>query len=542
VNKQFGRTVSAVALVFILCAFQTNALADSLADQLTHFRIETNDCPDAGCGNFIGASEQQIADFLADDAQRRAAARAMREASSSGGAKKKNGQGLGLGKRNNDAQVVYLDFAGPPAFLVDDQFGLFGEPELVALPAYVYSQAEKDEIQARMEADYEQLNYRFTQSPPGSGDFTTITFYCLDQPCITITPTGGVSILFGRADNIDWRNKNRSDNAFADANFWQFAFLIDPSGGFLSGVTGLPIDPDDPTAALSTAVVNQSANTGAHELGHIIGQRHHDSFGAPGDGLPPSGVPNPAEFFPIFPGDQDAGETFLHLMASGASTGLTLAGSANRDRFFSERATVKNGTAARGRLISEAAATGNSGRVKLHNLVVSNPVLVGENADGRLDVDSITIQGFLDRPGFPNELNDPEVDRYRFRGEAGRFFNAEVISFSDGGVTNPVIGGLTLYYVEGDGSLAPVAANLQTFEPFDPLILDFPLPFDGDYVLEFTAPNLILFPGAAPGEFLSFPLDQTGNAGLRTGDYELLLYIVEGALGSGPKRIPGPRS
>lgn len=59
---------------------------------------------------------------------------------------------------------------------------------------------------------------------------------------------------------------------------------------------------------------------------------------------------------------------------------------------------------------------------------------------------------------------------------------------------------------------------------------------------QFSAPNFVLFPAATPGNFLFFPLDETGNSGLRTGDYELLLYVVEGAMGGGPRRIPGPRS
>ena len=59
---------------------------------------------------------------------------------------------------------------------------------------------------------------------------------CSQGSNITVFPSGGVSILFGRADGIDFLNKNKSDNAFAEASFWEFLAQLDPSGGLLEAL------------------------------------------------------------------------------------------------------------------------------------------------------------------------------------------------------------------------------------------------------------------------------------------------------------------
>ena len=56
-------------------------------------------------------------------------------------------------------RTVYLDF---------DTYELPGQ--------HVYSQAERDAIQAQITADYSAFSYVFTQTQPQSGPYTTITF------------------------------------------------------------------------------------------------------------------------------------------------------------------------------------------------------------------------------------------------------------------------------------------------------------------------------------------------------------------------------
>jgi len=67
---------------------------------------------------------------------------------------------------------------------------------------YIYTQADRDLIQQRLELDYAEYDYSFTQTQPAAGEFTTLTYGDNDQGNITVDlDTGGLSILFGRADN-----------------------------------------------------------------------------------------------------------------------------------------------------------------------------------------------------------------------------------------------------------------------------------------------------------------------------------------------------
>jgi len=508
------------------------AAQDSGQREVTKVRVETRDCPLAGCGavfdDIFDVEEMLQARRQAGGQSAQAGGEKSAGNGTGGGANR--GQGLKLGQKNNAAQRVFLNFDAGDAFfdVVDSQ----GNPiPGFTFESHQFTQAERDAIQRRLEADYAGFNVTFTQTRPEDGDFTTLSFACGDPDgCLTLTADGGLSILFGQADNIDFRNQNRGDSAFIDVNLWEFAAQFNPA--LFEQLSGREV------SALSEVIVNQAANTGAHELGHILGLRHHDAFGAPGDGLPATGVPSPGDFVPVYEQRQNAEETILHLMASGASVGLPLVQSADFDRFFSERSTVKNAVAERGLVVSEAAVQGNNGGLKLRKTPVPNPLEAGENADGGLNVRASVVEGRIERE---SNAAAPESDRFRFRGKAGEFINAEVVSFANNLVADPVITALTLFVVEDDGSLTQVFRNDQNFEPFDPLLADVELPRDGEYVLQVSAPNVIFleFDPTSPG-LDPFPLDQTGNAALRSGDYELLVYTVDGKLGGGPQRVPGP--
>ncbi len=508
--------------------------------EFSGYRIRSDDCPAAACGSSSFTSATALQDFLNAEVARRAAL-------ADGNGQTSPGSSGSTGSDDDDdddddvsapAQVVFLDFGagGSPQFPVLNSdgtiFGIFVD--------HFYTPSERDEIQARIEADYADFNYVFTQTEPSSGEFTAIRFGDNDAGNITVFPGGGLSILFGRADNIDFRNQNRTDGAFADASFWEFLAQFDPSGGLFTALSGIPATASNLQDQVSLAVVNQSANTGAHELGHIQGLRHHDSFGAPGDGLPTTGTPAPGDFIPIFEGPINAVETTLHTMASGASVGLTLTGSTITDRFFSERSAVKISVAERGKLITEQQLANSdddddeddddedddddgSQRVQLKKLSVPNTIIDGVNQDAKLKVTARVVQGDISQTG--------EMDTYRFKGKAGEFMNVEMVSFSDDRFVNPVIGAITLSLEEKDGSLTPVASNIQTFEPFDPLIFDAPLPANGDYVITVEAPNFVFIDLDGDGVLDPFPLDETGNGAFRNGDYELHLYMCNKKLG-----------
>jgi hypothetical protein len=514
----------------------TGAVGAQTADELiTSYRVETSDCNGKGCGSFSLLGRDAVEDFLAQI--RSASNGAVNSSSGSGGTK--------VAKRG--PQVVYLDFdASPATFNVLDANG----DVFFTFNAHTYTQEERDAVQANLEQDYSDFNFTFTQTQPTEGDFTTLLMNCNTEDaafpgpvggaCLNLSAAGGLSILFGQAENIDFRNQDMADDAFVDGNLWEFLIQFDPDGSLFTAFSGVPV-PVDPETGLVTeeglaivnqVTVNQVSNTAAHELGHILGLRHHDSFGAIGNGLPTTGQPNPNSFIPVFDGPSEASETVLHTMASGASAGLTLEGSAQSDRFFSERSSIKITTAERGRLIDEA-SLGEDRKVKLKNLKAPNTILVGENASvPRFKVKSNVIQGTISESG--------EVDRYFFKAPRGlTYLNAELVSFSDDNVADSMIGELRVFYVERNGSLTEIASNTQTFEPFDPFILDLQLPEPGNYMIEVTAPNIVFLDLDGVPPLDPFPLDETGNGEFRTGTYELLMYVAGGALRGAPMVPPG---
>ena len=462
------------------------------------------------------------------------------------GANGPSGIGLGLGLGLNGPQVVYLNFQpGDPfhTFVIDGFFG-------ATLPDYVYTDEDKQIVKSRLEADYAPYNIEFVLEPPAEGEFVTLEFNSNDDPCVTtagVCPSGGV--LFGSAGEIDFGNDNRSIVAINDANLWGFLNALDVAQGLPEGlrlqvfggidVAGIP--PDGPDAlpvdeATRVAVLNQTANTGAHELGHGLGLRHYDAWGPVGGGLPATGTPEPFRFAPVYLGPQDADETILHVMASGASSGLPLSQTAAANRFLSERSAIKLAINERGRFITDDQA--NAGKVGLKKLQVVNPILVGDNAEGRIDVRNIVVEGRLDEIG--------EVDSLTFDAAAGQVFNAEFISDVEGfffPAWDRVIGKLTLFKQEPDGSLTYITQNDAEFESFDAFMLDVVLPEDGTYVLQADSPNelfLGFFPDGTP---FFLPLSIFGfqdEQEYRTGQYILNAYIVESKNGNGPKKIGGP--
>jgi len=506
---------SAIAII----GFAATAQAQDADLSNTQIRIETDDCSFNSCTDFAPETAEQAENILKSftaDRSAAMAAKAEREgvANNSKANKKKNksnGRGLAQGQQNNDPQVVFLNFGSASPF-----FNVFSNGVPFAggvFPDYIYTQDDRDFIQSRLEADYANYNYEFTQTQPSLGDFSVLRIG--DNDANPIDLAGG--ILFGQADTIDFGNDDRTDSAFVDASFWQLLAELDANFGTqnLANFLNLPgpLDAAGVEQFRQIAVVNQSANTASHELGHVQGLRHHDSFGAPGDGLPPAR--NPGEFIPAGEMDLNALETLSHVMASGASAGLALNSPPFVDRFFSERSAVKLAINERTREIDENVTQRNGGKLDLKKVVGANPLLEGANAGGKLDIRAGLVKGRI------SELD--EVDPYVIKGNGGDVFNAELISSSDANVEDFVFARLSLKLQQDDGSLVEVAANQRTFEGFEPLIFDYTLPADGTYVLEVESPDLIPL---ADGTLLS--LTEIGLPDFRTGDYNLLAYTVEG--------------
>ncbi len=536
-------TAASTSAIFFGGATATFAQSDDSASSFP--LLIQNDCTvECGFPDFANAAEAE--EFLRARFANDGEGAAPGAGGSPGGANGPNGWGLGLGLGLNAPQTVYLDFQpGDPTYT----FALFGIP--ITLNDYVYTDEDKDIIVSRLEADYAPYNIDFVLDEPADGDYVTLQFNSNDDPCVTtagVCPTGG--ILFGSAGEIDFGNDNRSIVAINDANLWPYLNALDPilgrpAGTFIEDnalidVIGARTDGPDavtPEEAARIAVINQTANTGAHELGHGLGLRHYDAWGPIGGGLPSTGAVEPAAFAPEYQGPSDADETVLHTMSSGASSGLPLSQSANADRFFSARSAIKLAINERGRFITDDQA--NSGKSALKKLQVVNPILEGDNADGRLDVRNIVVEGRID------ELD--EVDTLTFSGDAGQVFNAEFISDVEGFFFpdwDRVIGKLTLYLQEKNGSLTKIASNEAEFESFDAFLLDAVLPEKGTYVLHAEAPNEIFLGNDDMGNPIIIPLAAFGftdELEYRTGQYILNAYIVESKNGNGPKKIGGPK-
>lgn len=522
-----GLMLGLMATVFTMPAIAQDQTKENFG--LTGYRIDTNDC--FGCGPDPEMnSVADLADFLSDT-------RAVLEGE--GGS-----EGVFVSNSTSPAnterralrrtdQVVFLDFdaGGLPTFPVCNAdgsvFGVFQD--------HVFTQAERDEITARIAADYADYNFTITQEEPASGDFTTVFFGQNDFPLdcsggsnITVTATGGVSILFGQAEGIDFLNADRTDNAFTDISIWEFLVQLDPSGGLLSAFTTIDLADfeGDVTAALSSAIVTQGANTGAHEAGHLLGLRHQNSFGAPGQGLPSTGAIGPDEFVPVFDGPSNATETVLHTMASGASVGLTLAGSTITDRFFSERSAVRLAVNEQGFIDTEEATSSRRDTLRLRNIRTPNTIIEGQNADARIRVRGVVLEGTLDVAG--------EVDSYFIRGKKGEFFNAEIIpvivtgeSFVEG-----IFGQVSIFQQNRDGSETLIATNSQSFESiFDTEIFDAVLPANGVYRVQIAAPDSIDLDIDGDGIPDTVPLSLVGGADLLAGNYKVLMFTCD-------KRLP----
>jgi hypothetical protein len=527
----------------ILAASATtgNVIAQDPDDLITSYRIETNDCLGGGCDDVNLMDRQQLLEFLAQAAKSEGTS-AAGPVAASGSASRSGVVGARVARRGT--QVVYLDFTpGPATETVADATG----GTFFTFNSHVYTQEERDTIQANIEQDYAEFNFTFTQTEPTDGEFTTLLMRCnlfdidADFPipggrtaCLELTAAGGLSTLFGQAEDIDFRNQNMSDNAFVDGNVWEFLIQFDPDGSLFTAFSGVPLptEVDEVGNTVVTAeafeivnqiLVNQVSNTAAHELGHILGFRHHDSFGALGDGIPPSGNPAAGAFIPVFDGFDDAAETFNHTMASGASTGITFPLIAQGDRFLSERSAIKLSTAERGRIVNETDLEEDR-KFALRGLRVPNTILVGENANAsRIANRSTVIAGRID------ELD--EVDRYFFNAPRGlTFMNVDLTSFGSNRFTDSMIGEMRLFFVEGNGNLTEIAFNDQNFEGFNSYIFDLQLPERGTYMIEVTGTEEVVadFDPATPGLETIF---LTGvNEPLRTGDYELMVYVAGGAL------------
>ena len=322
-----------------------------------------------------------------------------------------------------------------------------------------YTPALRDAIQAQLEVIYQQFSVIFIQSNPG-GQFSTIVF--------------NEGVLGGLAEDIDFRNQNRSDNAVLN----------------LAGA-GFTTEAD---------IVAANAFIAAHELGHLLGLRHADSYGPIGEGI----LAGFGLFYsPAYQGPMNAFESEDHIMATPAlgiflNLGLT---------FLSERSSVKLMFAEVGQTtldIENNDSIANAQEITLQNQDVPNTIVDGQNASMfGFSVSSAVVEGTLDG------MADPQ-DVFQFEAKAGDLFNMELLSnVPDILAVDPIDPNISVFdstgaFVDYFGADAFNESELKT--P-DAILIDLIIPADGTYFV------------------------QVGSSFSDSGNYELLVYRFNGIRG-----------
>jgi len=343
--------------------------------------------------------------------------------------------GEGIIEDGNDGpnQVVFLDFDS-----ATDGFD------------HVYTQAERNAIQARLAEDYALFKTTFTQTRPVFGAFTTLLF---NEP-----PPGGL------AEEIDFRNLNLNLRATIDIN------------GFLGNIGAPP--------ATSQNFIELTAKVAAHELGHLMGLRHGDAYGPIGSGI--TLTPGPFAYNPLYPGPTGAIESNRHIMGSPASTGETLFDAVSNQYFGAREAVKLSMWAYQGQVIPEQAQPHASlltaQPINLAELPVPNTEQNGPLAGLVFDVTATAITGSLSVAG--------EVDFYSFTASAGDILNVEVLSQALVGgpqdrFSDPIDPVLSILDINGNAIpyYSGTAINDDEFETADSILIDLVIPTDGTYFI-----------------------------------------------------------
>ncbi len=338
-------------------------------------------------------------------------------------------------------QVVYLDF----------------------LPGVVdYSaQSTRDAIEAGIGAIYSAFNFTFTQTQPTSGTYETL-YYNIP----------GGSLLAGEATELDWRNIDLGGSAVIDIS--QFLGEIDQPADTL------------------TNIINMSVTIGAHELGHLSGLIHGDSFGPIGAGIYANLADNPYldGFNPPYPGPANAVDTLYDVMGSPAAVGTSLFDAADVT-FFGERDDIAMAFADSGTTTSETPGDPNTSvataqPVTLSPLSVPNTLLIGQGTGDSLDVTAADVDGSIGL-GASGQSN---ADYYAITATAGELLNFQVFSQSLTRDDETAIDSeLTIYEADGKtvvpyyGS-ATGAFNDDGFQDADAVLYDVTMPYTGTYYVK----------------------------------------------------------
>lgn len=321
---------------------------------------------------------------------------------------------------------------------------------------YPYSSVEKDLILDGLHMMY--------------GAFPHMMF-TLDEPTVPHSTVNFNSTAIGTSTGIDFRNVADIDTSSVNA-LMGFDFLGETSPA--------PAD-----------VVKASVNLAGHEIGHLEGLRHHDSYTPIGSGMPSSVV---ADYFPDYPGPPSAPSTFTDVMSLTASIpgGFTL-GQLTGDLIIGQRSAMKLAYNADPSFFSEGTfgphgSLPTAAPLPLKTIGLPNVTMPGDPFHGMpLLMDTTAVIGSIGSLG--------ESDYYSFFAHEGDIVQIELLSeiissrhdefdvkllIHDPDETDPDAPGL--YYGAFD--------NADERESTDSLMIDLPILATKDYVIEVVAQSV----------------------------------------------------
>ncbi|MCB9850354.1 MAG: hypothetical protein H6817_06575 [Phycisphaerales bacterium] len=384
-------------------------------------------------------------------------------------------------------------------------------------PIYPYSPTEKDIILDGLRMMY--------------AAFPHMTF-TLDEPPAPFSRVNFNSAAIGTSTGIDFRNVASIDTASVNAIMaFDFVGEMSPS----------PAD-----------IVKASINLAGHEIGHLEGLRHHDSFTPIGTGVPGSMVA--AGFTPPYPGPTTAPDTLTDVesLTTALPGGFTLA-QLTADLGIGQRSAIKLAFNEDGAFYLESSLPGGPGGsdpataspLPLKTIGIPNVVPPGDPIHGLpLVADVIAVKG---------ETFDPfDSDYYSFFAYAGDFVQIEVLSNEISSRLDEFNVAVAVYDLDKledpdfPGIYYLTDGNGDERESDDALMLDLHIAETKDYVVK-VFPQFPGHPGTDFGEyelyiaaFRPMPMpecntpfaDNDGDGDVDLRDYKAIQQCVSG--GAGP--------